>query len=362
VTGIPVIQVRGSSLLLYDEPARLYSFGKSVRRQLNMRKQAKAAYSGGMSQGNRKRLAKAVTIMSQAIKPVWITNPVTKRLHYHKFSFITLTVANSENFTARQGYDLLLNHFLDWMTRTVGAENPAAKTYIWKAELQKRGQIHYHITTPAFIHWRLIRNKWNELQHKAGLLDDYAKEHGHFDPNGTDVHDTRSVKHADRYLLKELGKTVSAVQLEAMRELKAKLKDQEVTADEYREQLEAIKAEKWKTVGKVWGCSQDLAGVNYFTLEVTRAHENLIEQWIQEGRARKVSDDYFSIVYCDDVDPPDLLTPSETTRFKDYLKRSIERTTTQEMQPEAVPAACVQMELVEVCTEYHFEQLAINFN
>jgi hypothetical protein len=347
---------------MYDEPVRLYSTAKSIRRQANMRLQAKAAYSGGMSQGSRKRLSKAVTIMSQAIKPVWITNPVNNRLHYHKFSFITLTVASGKNITAKFAYDHLLSHFLDWMTRTVGGENKAAKTYIWKAELQKRGQIHYHITTPAFIHWRQIRSKWNSLQRQAGLLDDFAMEHGHFDPNGTDVHDTRQVKNADRYLLKELGKTISALQLQAIGEVRAKVKAGELPAEDADAEIERIKAEKVLTVGKIWGCSQDLAGVNYFTLDVTREHERTIEQWVLEGRARKVVDDYFSIVYCDDADPPDILSGKETTAFREYLKRSLDRTADQEKAIQVIPAACVQMNQVDPGREYCFQELALNFN
>ena len=327
-----------------------------------MKLQAKTAYSGGMSMGSRKRLSKAVTIMSQAIKPGWIHNPVTKQMQYHKFSFITLTVASSKNITARQAYDSLLSHFLDWMTRTVGSENPAAKTYIWKAELQKRGQIHYHITTPAFIHWRDIRTTWNNLQRKAGLLDDHAKEYGNFDPNGTDVHDTRHVKNSDRYMLKELAKTVSAVQLAAMADMKAKKNAGALSEEEYHAELEKIKAEKWATIGKVWGCSEDLAGVNYFTIGETWDHIRKMEQWVLEGRARRVDDEFFSIIYCDDVDPPDLLNGKETTAFKEYLKRSMDRTAQQEIMLQVIPAICMQMDQVDVKKEYSFQELSLNFN
>jgi hypothetical protein len=327
-----------------------------------MQKQAKLAYSGGMSMGTRKRLAKAVTIMSQAIKPKWIRNPVTNKLDYHQFTFVTLTVASHKNITARSAYDALLSHFLDWMTRTVAQENPAAKTYIWKAELQKRGQIHYHITTPAFIHWRDIRRKWNALQREAGLLDDFALEHGHFDPNGTDVHKTQHVKKADRYLIKELGKTISALQLEAIREVRAKVAAGELPADQADEEIKRIKAEKIRTVGKIWGCSEDLAGVNYFTLGETQEHVRKIEQWVKEGRAREVVDDYFSIIYCDDVDPPDLLNKSETAAFTEYLKFSLDRTRREEMAAAVIPAAVVQMDQVDVTRSYTLPELALNFN
>jgi hypothetical protein len=313
-----------------------------------MRKQSKTAYSGGMTMGTRKRLAKAVTIMTQAIKPSWRHNPVSGRMQFHRFSFITLTVSSPENITARQGYDLLLSHFLDWMTRTAAKDDPTAKTYIWKAELQIRGQLHYHITTPAWIHYKDIRAKWNDLQRRAGLLDDYAKKHGHFDPNSTDIHDTRSVKSADRYMLKELGKTISALQLAAVAEVNNMVSRGELPAEQAEEKIKEITAEKIATVGRIWGCSEDLAGVNYFTTVVTRDHEFMIDEWVRLGKARKKVDDFFAIIFCDGVDPPDLLSNKETAQFRDHLKRAISK----ELPADAIPADCVRHDLVSVEATY----------
>lgn len=290
-----------------------------------MRKAKKTAYSGGMTIGARKRLAKAVTIMTQAIKPRWLHNPVTGRQQFHRFSFITLTVASPKNITARRAYDDLLSHFLDWMTRTVAQDDPLAKTYTWKLELQERGQVHYHITTPAFIHWRAIRSKWNELQRKAGLLDDYALEHGHFDPNSTDIHDTRSVRNADRYILKELGKTLSAIQVKEIASVKKQIKDGSLTEELGQEQIEVIKKNGPKVDGKIWGCSEDLAGVNYYTMELTSRHEEVIMGWIAEGKAWMKKEDFFGIVYCDNVDPPDLLNVDEAKKFNEYLNFALNR-------------------------------------
>lgn len=324
-----------------------------------MKLQAKKAYSGGLTQGSRKRLAKTVTIMTQAVEPAWITNPCTGRLHYHRFSFITLTVSDTKNITARRAYDELLSHFLDWMTRTAALKTPSLKTYIWKAELQKRGQIHYHITTPGFIHWKEIRDKWNALQRKAGLLDDYAAAHGHFDPNSTDIHDTRSVKSADRYMIKELTKTIAAVQLEAIAEVNDLVDRGELSPALADEKIKEIYETKITTIGKIWGCSEDLAGVGYFTLELTREHERIITEWVDSGQARRKTEDFFEMIYCDGVDPPDLLSRKERTNFKNYLKTIMHRTPE---DTEIIPAACVQMELVEIDREYTMEQLSINFN
>lgn len=351
--GNPLVQVRGSSILVYDEPVRTFNCAKSFKRIAAMTKNREKQYSGGMSQGARKRLAKAVTIMSQAIKPGWVTNPCTGRMQYHKFSFITLTVSDPKNITAREGYDTLLNHFLDWLTRTKGC-----KTYIWKAELQKRGQLHYHITSPALIHWREIRDKWNDLQRRAGYLDEYAAENGHFNPNSTDIHDTRNVKNADRYLLKELSKSVAAVDLEAQYEVHELVKSGQLDPADADAKFEEIKRNKLTTIGKIWGCSSDLAGVGYFNLPLTVDHEMLIDIWVKEGKARLVTEDFFSMVYCDGVDPPDLLSVFEKRAMDRYLNTVMNR----DAPPEFVPAECVQMDMVDVTEDYTFQQLQLFLN
>ncbi len=361
--GIPVIQIRGSSLLLYDEPVRLYSNAPSAKRRQNMKEQAKKAYSGGMSMGSRKRLAKAITIMTQAIKPRWIFNPVSQLRDYHNFSFVTLTVASQKNITARFAYDNLLGPFLDWLTKTIGNKNPLAKTYIWKAELQKRGQIHYHITTPAFIHWRAIRTKWNELQHKAGLLDQYALKHGHFDPNGTDIHKTTHIRKMDRYLIKELAKSVNANKLYARRVVDSLIKAGEIPADKKDLFLQEYEGEEMKIMGKVWGCSEDLAGAPYYTLELTRAHERKIQEWIDQGKAWKKTDDFFEIVYCDMTDPPDLLSQGEKNNFEAHLKRVTGRADDIPVSETMdIPAACVDMELLDILEGCTWKQIELAMN
>jgi hypothetical protein len=324
-----------------------------------MKDQAKKAYAGGMSQGSRKRLAKAITILTQAIKPRWVFNPVSKLRDFHTFSFITLTVASTRNLTARQGYDLLLGPFLDWLTKTIGNKNPHAKTYIWKAEFQQRGQLHYHITTPAFIHWKWIRAKWNELQHKAGLLNDFALQHGHFDPNGTDIHKTHNVRKMDRYMIKELTKSVDASKLRCKWIVDSLIKAGEIPGDKRQQFIDEYTGEEFRTVGKVWGCSSDLAGVPYYTLELTRAHQQLIEQWVEEGKAWKKTDDFFEIVYCDNADPPDLLSVKERNGFEDFLKRITTRDEQVVRLEPDVPAACIDMQVLDIEKSYTWKQLEV---
>lgn len=277
---IPIMQVRGSSAIIYDEYLFSSKYGKNRLRR-NMKNNRRTRYSGKMTDGCRKRLARAATLMSQACKSRWITNPVTGRLQLHKFSFITLTVSCPRNITAKEGYKLLLADFLQWMRRSKGVT-----TYIWKAELQKRGQLHYHITTPSFIHYREIRDKWNDLQLRAGLLKEFADHNGHTDPNSTDVHEVRQVRDMARYLVKELAKSM-----------------QNETA----------------TQGKIWDCSDNLAGVSYFAVPLSGTHEKRLTKLIDAGRVRMFGGDRWTIIEFTDTGPPNLLEKHERDAMDKYL-------------------------------------------
>jgi hypothetical protein len=331
----------------------MYSGAKSARRMANMSKQQQQQYSGGMTSGARKRLAKAITIMTQAVKPKWVYNAVTLKYQYHTFSFLTLTIASPKNITARQAYDNLLAPFLDWMRKTM-----QVKTYIWKAELQKRGQIHYHITTPAWIHHREIRNKWNALQRSAGLLDDYATEHGHFNPNSTDVHNTRNIRKMDQYLVKELAKSFAAVNVEAINEVNNLVARGELEPSLADEKIKEIEEKKITTIGKIWDCSNDLAGVGYFTIPLTGHHRQQILQWIKEKKAREKTEDFYQLVYVDDADPPEILSGDERTGLVNYLHEVMNRNEAKE----AIPAACVQMDQVDTEETYTWSQMEIFLN
>jgi hypothetical protein len=321
-TGIDILQLRNRSGIMYREALYSSRYSKSDARRLNMKKQQKDQYSGKMTPGARKRLARCITLMCQAVKARWVFSPVINQYVYHKLSFITLTISDVRNITHREAYDKCFKHFLQWLRRTKGVN-----TYIWKAELQKRGQIHYHITTPAYIDYREIRKEWNELQRDAGLLDNFFEKFGHYDPNSTDIHEVRNVKKMDSYLVKELAKSVQNIEA---------------------------------TEGKIWDCSDNLAGKKYYSVTMTNEHFKKMDELILSGHLKIISYDFFDIVEFNDFDPPNLLNDLERQRLTSYLD-NILNDDGNEVEP--IPAECVQMEMIaDVTKPLTFSQLQIFLN
>lgn len=140
------------------------------------------------------RCANAIKWLYISSKKKTVYSKKSKKYFMFKVNFITLTLSGKQSHTDKFIQCHMLQPFIKWMARK-GASN-----YIWKAETQANGNIHFHITTNVFIHWKSIRNKWNALQRNFGYLTDYTTRFGGTDANSTDVHSVVNEKQCLKYL------------------------------------------------------------------------------------------------------------------------------------------------------------------
>lgn len=73
----------------------------------------------------------------------------------HTTSFVTLTLPSNQRHTDTEITKLVLGRFLD-RARKLGI----MKNYIWKAEKQKNGNIHYHLLTDSYINKTIVYRLW----------------------------------------------------------------------------------------------------------------------------------------------------------------------------------------------------------
>ena len=191
-----VVQIRSNGLILFEQPDSM------SHQRYNLQEQTEAVYSGTMTNHARKRLSCALDILIQRNPERRIYNPITETHHDFRLNFITLTVPTHKMISASWGYEHLLGKWIRYMR-----DKYSLKEYVWKCELTEAQQPHWHITTNEFIPWQVIRWKWNSLMRNERLLDRYALQHGHFNPNSTDIHAIDDVQDMQRYLSKEMCKT-----------------------------------------------------------------------------------------------------------------------------------------------------------
>ena len=279
---IPQIQVRHRSLILFELIDSTSNFNSSLqlKRSTNMAIQQKKQYSGTLTVGTKKRLAKAIDLMCQSIKVQTIYSPVAMKTIKHRLSFITLTVSKQENITAKEAYNKAFKHFIQWLRRT-----QKVTTYIWKAETQKRGQIHYHITTPSYIHFQDVRDRWNNLQRHAGWLERYKKNYGHYNPNSTDIHEVKQVKDLSSYMIKEFCKTI----------------------------------QNQPTEGKIWDCSANLKKIKYYRFDETRGNTIAISDLIDEKKVDIIELEKCIVIRLKEHHPTAIMNLEQIKQYDDFI-------------------------------------------
>lgn len=94
---------------------------------------------------------------------------------YFKLAFITLTLSDSQMHSDEYIKEHMLQPFLYWLNRYYNS------LYVWKAESQLNGNIHFHITIDTFVPWKAVRTKWNKILSKHGyckVLQDGSNDKG----------------------------------------------------------------------------------------------------------------------------------------------------------------------------------------
>jgi hypothetical protein len=183
--------------------------------------------------------------------------------------------------------------------------------YIWRAEKQKNGNIHYHLITDVFIpHWDL-RKKWNQYLQNLGYITRYAEaqylwhKNGftpHEDmlstwplaaqynaycrgfsenwnePNSTDIHCTKRIKNLKKYLCKYLTKNDNAL-----------LTEDEVSSSSVRNILTID--------NRLWACSEAISKGRGAKTEYSEAIDQDLKKMLTHSEVKTVLGSHYSCFY-----------------------------------------------------------------
>jgi hypothetical protein len=119
-----------------------------------------------------------------------------------KVNFITLTIPPQENGVIEEKkFKTILNTWLVYHRKFSQLNN-----YVWKIEKHKDNRLHIHILADTFIHHKSVRNSWNLILKRNGLLEFHNKKFNNYDPNSTDIHSIIKVKKVAAYMVKYMTK------------------------------------------------------------------------------------------------------------------------------------------------------------
>lgn len=190
-----------------------------------------------LSKASKKKLLDSINSMYFLSEPRKIEMKTKKFIYNYRMSFITLTLPSKQKHSDVEIKKECLNQFLIEIRKHYGINN-----YVWKAELQKNDNIHFHLIVDKYIDFQAIRRRWNRIVNKLGYVDAYTekmqklsfaqycetsasrpdhniktlhevfakqKRSGFKNPNSVDVRSVYSKKELAIYLSKYIAKPVS---------------------------------------------------------------------------------------------------------------------------------------------------------
>lgn len=181
-------------------------------------------YNGYMSPNTAKKIRKLLYVLLKAGEHG--SSPFANKkmmVDYNEYypTFVTLTLPAKQRHT---DYELkeLLGQFLKWVQgERTELKNGQFKgqlkgfgveTYLWRAEVQKNGNIHFHVLLDRFVPWERIRSKWNSLLDNLGYIQDYAQNQREKHQNGFQIDENALIQDMKR-IEEEAAKCLKAKQI-----------------------------------------------------------------------------------------------------------------------------------------------------
>jgi hypothetical protein len=250
-------------------------------------------HRGIISKQAAKKISRSIDYLIYLSKPKKLPRSKAGQGKWFKLSFITLTLSSEQIHTDNEIKAALLHHFLVELETRFSVKN-----YVWRAEKQKNGNIHFHIITDKFIYWNDIRNTWNRIQQKLGYVTRYRenrinwhKDGFKFDPylsrfwplerqrkayeqgirsnwenpNSRDVHAIKKIKKLAGYFKKYMTKSQDPTQVE----------------------------------GRLWGCSQSLSKITGGRADLYSAVQDELTRLMSHKVVRVINEDWYTVIFID---------------------------------------------------------------
>lgn len=143
------------------------------------------------------------------------------------FVLITLTLPAKQNEPDNVVKRKYLNVWLQNLERVHKGIN-----WLWVAESQKNGNIHFHVVVDRYVQFEWIKRSWNRVMSNGDYISRFRAKFGHSDAPSVNVHGQKSMGNPAAYITKYL------------------------TGDKFVRELE----------GRKWGCCDRLRGLDRYSL------------------------------------------------------------------------------------------------
>ncbi len=194
-----MVSIRPGYLTFYSEVARHGGASPKIARDKPPPKDHSA--DGLISYKAQRRLSQAVDWFIYMAKPKKLYPNRPECDLQFRLNFITLTLCMPQVHDDNTIKKKMLQPFLDTLRKTWNCNR-----YMWRAESQKNGNIHFHLITDVYIPYWEIAKRWDAIQKSLGYLDRYHEKHPGKQPPGTEIRSVKKIRKLGAYLSKYCSK------------------------------------------------------------------------------------------------------------------------------------------------------------
>lgn len=184
----PCVSIGSDSIVLYD---KYYGSKRSKVMPITNRN------TGLVSTQQASRIRYYINLLIDTARSKKVYSNTTKKYYSFKVNLITLTLPSKQIHPDKEVHNKVFKEFIRAWKRIA-----PELLYVYKAEVQDNGNLHYHLTTNTYIHYSKLRDMWNYYTNKLGYIDRCSVK----SPNSTDVHSVKNIKSLAGYMVAYLSK------------------------------------------------------------------------------------------------------------------------------------------------------------
>jgi len=180
--------------------------GKSKISQLNLKKKYT---SGCLTVGSSKKIKKILTNWLLAIYCSQKIDKSKRKTKRRYLIMITLTLAAKQIESDNQIKRKYLNNFLIQLKK-----EHSGILYLWVAEKQKNGNIHFHIMADRWVSKIWISRVWLNVLATGNYINEFELKFNHRTPPSGHVRGQKNMTNPSKYLTKYVTKSENSIELE----------------------------------------------------------------------------------------------------------------------------------------------------
>lgn len=251
---------------------------------------ASKQHNGKVSEHAKRKIKKAIDYLLFLSREKELPDTYHGANYKFRLAFITLTLPSLQVHSDNEIKERCLNQLLIELKKKHNVRN-----YLWRAEKQNNGNLHFHILVDKFIPWSELRDMWNRIINKLGYVDTYRESMRNFHKNGFKVRtdlleswsETKQLQSYNRNKQSDWA-SPNSTDIHAVH----KVKNIQAYVAKYCTKDEQSKGLK----GRLWGCNEQLSNIPGAQIVVDNEINEALCELFDKYSPNVYNGDYFSSI------------------------------------------------------------------